>query len=94
MNRIATIVVDYIKRTEKTIREYYKAAPKETRKKFMVWADQNIPKKYRGYCKDLYVGKTINVLKTHDCGSPKYLKLKDMGVSDYSKIFTEETNDE
>ena len=94
VNKIAAIVVNYIQRTEKKIREYYNEAPKDNRKEFMIWIDKNIPKKYKGYCKDLYVGKSINVLKTHEGGSPKYLKLKDMGVSDYSKIFTEETNDE
>ena len=94
VNKIAAIVVNYIQRTEKKIREYYNEAPKDNRKEFMIWADKNVPKMYRGYCKDLYFGKPINVLKTHDFGSPKYLKLKDMGVSDYSNIFTEETANE
>lgn len=90
VKRIAFIVFDYIEKTEKTIREYYNQAPKDSKKDFMIWIDRNIPKKYRQYCKSLYFGKSINVIKSHEGGNPKYLKLNDMGVSNYADIFTQE----
>lgn len=90
VKRIASIVFDYIEKTEKTIREYYNQAPKDSKKDFMIWIDRNIPKKYRKYCKSLYFGKSINVIKSHEGGNPKYSKLKDMGVSNYADIFTQE----
>lgn len=94
VKRVAAIVVNYINATERQIREYYNKAPKDNRKDFMIWVDKNVPKKYRGYCRELYLGKVINVIKSHNEGNPKYLKLKDMGVSDYSKIFIQEDDDE
>jgi hypothetical protein len=90
VKKVAAIVVDYINKTEKMIREYYSRAPKDNRKEFMVWIDENVPKKYRGYCKELYLGKKINVIKSGNEKQPCYKKLKDMGVEDYSKIFAEE----
>ena len=93
VKKVAKVVFDYIKTTESIIREYYNKAPKETRKEFMVWVDKNVPRKYRGYCKELYYGKTINVIKKNESGSPKYLKLKGMGVTDYKSLFTEEEDE-
>jgi hypothetical protein len=90
VKKVAAIVVNYITKTEKTIREYCSRAPKDNRKEFMVWVDSNVPKKYRGYCKELYLGKKINVIKSGNEKQPKYKKLKDMGVEDYNIIFEEE----
>jgi hypothetical protein len=56
----------------------------------MIWIDKNVPKEFRSYCRELYLGKTINVIKSGNGKQPKYKKLKDMGVEDYYKIFTEE----
>ena len=89
VNKVATIVVNYIKKTEGEIREYYNEAPKNNVKDFMIWVDKNVPKKYRSYCKKLYRGEPINVIKQNEYGTPKYLKLKDMGVSDYGSVFSE-----
>jgi hypothetical protein len=90
VKKVAAIVVDYIKKTEKTIREYYSKAPKSSKKEFMVWVGENVPKEYRGYCRELYLGKTINVIRSGNESQPHYKKLKDMGVEDYKGIFEEE----
>jgi RNA ligase len=79
VKKVAAIVVNYITETEKTIREYYSRAPKDNKKEFMIWVDSNVPKKYRGYCRELYLGKTINVIKSGNEKQPSYKKLKDMG---------------
>lgn len=67
---------------------------KTSKKEFMIWIDTNVPKKFRGFCKELYYGKKINVIKICKYGAPKYLKLKDMGVSNYSALFLEDENEE
>ncbi len=94
VKKVSNIVFKYIKDTEKTINEYFHKAPKSSQKEFMVWIDKNVPKKFRGFCRDLYFGKEINVIKFNQTGTPKYLKLKDMGIDDYSTVFTQEETDE
>ena len=53
VKKVATIVVDYINRTEKTIREYFNEAPKNNKKEFMIYVSENIPREYQGYCREL-----------------------------------------
>ena len=91
VKRVANIVFNYICDTENIIRKYYNEAPKNDKKKFMIWVDSNVPKKYRGFCRSLYLGDPINVLKKHN-GSG-YLKLKDMGIEDYGKLFVNNENE-
>lgn len=91
VKRVANIVFNYICDTENIIRKYYDEAPKNDKKKFMIWVDSNVPKKYRGFCRSLYLGDPINVLKKHN-GSG-YLKLKDMGIEDYGKLFVNNENE-
>lgn len=62
--------------------------------KFMVYVSNNIPKKYQAYCRELYFGREINVVRSGNDKQPHYKKLKDMGVKNYSIIFTQEENDE
>jgi hypothetical protein len=94
VKRVAAIVVKYIEYTEKEIREYYNKAPKYDQKEFMVYVSNNIPKKYQAYCRELYFGREINVVRSGNDKQPHYKKLKDMGVKNYSIIFTQEENDE
>lgn len=89
VNRVAKIVFNYIRNTEKTIREYYNEAPKTNRKDFMIYVSQNIPKKYQGYVKEYYLGKKINVIKRGNGECAHYKKLKEMGVENYNQIFME-----
>jgi hypothetical protein len=89
VKKVAKVVIDYIRKTEKTIAEYYSVAPKGSKKEFMVWIAENVPKEYQGYCRELYYGRKINVLKNGNETQPHYKKLKDMGVNDYNEIFEE-----
>ena len=93
VKKVAAIVVDYINRTEKTIREYYNEAPKDNKKDFMIWVSENVPREYQGYCRELYFRNKINVIKGGNNKCPHYKRLKDMGVEDYSKIFVEDANE-
>lgn len=94
VKKVAAIVVNYIEETESIIREYYNAAPKNNKKNFMIWVDKNVPRMYRGYCRELYFGNKINVIKSGNDKCPHYKKLKDMGVENSAKIFTEGVDDE
>ena len=94
VKKVAAIVFRYIKDTEQTANEYFQQAPKTSQKEFMIWIDRNVPKKFRGFCRELYFGNEINVIKFNQSGDPKYLKLNQMGVNDYSTLFTQEEKDE
>lgn len=90
VKKVANVVVEYIAKTEKIIEKYYYLAPKSNKKEFMIYVSENVPKEYQGYCRELYFGNKINVIKNGNDKCPHYKKLKDMGVEDYTKIFVEE----
>lgn len=87
VKKVASIVVRYIKQEESKIREYYNKAPKSNNRDFMIWVTNNVPKEYQGYCRAMYLGQEINVIKSGNEKAPHYKKLKDMGVTDYNSIF-------
>ena len=91
---MAEIVVKYVRSTENEIQKYFDVAPKEDTKQFMLYVSQNVPKAYQAYCRAKYLRKPYNVLKSGNEQQPKYKKLKEMGVSDYSSIFSEVAEDE
>ena len=90
VKKVAAIVVDYIDRTEKIIKKYFNEAPKNNKKEFMIYVSENIPKKYQGYCRELYFGNKINVIKNGNDKCTHYKRLKDMDIEDYAKVFVEE----
>ena len=87
VKKVASIVVRYINQEESKIREYYNKAPKSNNRDFMIWITNNVPKEYQGYCRAMYLGQEINVIKSGNEKAPHYKKLKDMGVTDYNSIF-------
>lgn len=94
VKKISNIVFNYIKETRNKIREYYNAAPKNSKKDFMLYVDRNVPKQYKGYCRDMYYGKNFNVIKSHgETQCPHYKKLKDMGVENYNELFLEDLDE-
>lgn len=93
VKKIATVVMKYITETTKNIKQYYDTAPKTNKKDFMIYVSENVPKEYQVYCRELYYGHDINVLKSGNKKSPRYKKLKEMGVDDYSMLFKEELKD-
>ena len=94
VKKVASIVVRYINQEESKIREYYNKAPKSNNRDFMIWVTNNVPKEYQGYCRAMYLGQEINVIKSGNKKAPHYKKLKDMGVTDYNSIFLDgETNE-
>lgn len=93
VKKISAIVMNYVKETEKQIGEYYNSAPKDNKKEFMMYVATSVPKDYQGYCRQLYFGNKINVIKSGNEKSPHYKRLKDMGIDNYSILFEEEDNE-
>jgi len=87
---VEKVVRRYVAETDKIVRDLYEKAPKTERKEFMLWIDANVPKKYRGFVRNMYLGKESNYLKRGSAKTPHYLKLTEMGVTDYKSIFKED----
>lgn len=86
---IERIVHNYIKEVDAEVQKYFKAAPKDDRKTFMIWVHENVPKKYKGYVRNQYLGLKNNYIKYGNEKCPAYRKLNEMGVTDYKSIFRE-----
>lgn len=93
INTLEKITRDFIKRQNRIVSEYYDAADKTDKKSFMLWVENNVPKAYRSYVRNMYLEIPNNYLKSHsNSNAPKYVKLVDMGIKreDYAKIFADE----
>lgn len=89
--KVANLVFDYIKNTDKFVNQYFIEAPKVSKKDFMIWIDANVPKEVRGYVRCKYLEKDINYIRGGNEQSPSYKKLKEMGIDEnYSAIFVSE----
>lgn len=89
--KIANLVFKYIKITDSKVNKYYLKAPKGSRKEFMIWTEENVPKDIKSYVRNNYLGKINNYIKGGNKNNPSYKKLKDMGVDEnYSAIFSNE----
>lgn len=86
---VEKIVLDYVKNMEAEVQKYFDKAPKSDKKSFMIWVESNVPKKYKRYVKNKYLGIENNYIKYGSEKCPAYKKLKEMGVSDYKAIFEE-----
>ena len=70
----AAAVYDYMEKTEAAVREAYGAAPKESRKEFMVWVNNNADPRIRGFVREKYLGHGYCVLKKGGA----YMKIGDI----------------
>lgn len=86
---VEKIVLDYVKNMDAEVQKYFDTAPKDDKKSFMIWVGNNVPKKYKGYVRNKYLGIKNNYVKYGSEKCPAYKKLKEMGVSDYKAIFEE-----
>lgn len=88
VSKVSKMVFDYIRNTDKIVKDFYNKAPKNSRKDFMIYVDKNVPKCYNGYVKDIYLGKEFNYIKTNG-KDPHYKTMKEMGYTgEYSAIFS------
>lgn len=85
------IVFKYIHDTNTQVRKYIDIAPKTSTKDFMIYISKNVPKNLQSYCRKIYLGYEVNYIKSHsNTKNPSYKKLKDMGVTNYTKLFRED----
>jgi hypothetical protein len=91
VNGIAKMIYQYIHETEFDIQYWYNKAPKDDRKTFFVWVNQNVPKDLRAYVSNKYLGYPYHVIKSGPDKQPHYKLAKEMGINgDYSAIFSQE----
>lgn len=91
---VEKIVRKYISDMELEVNDWYAKAPKADRKEFMIWIDNNIPNKFKGYVRNKYLGIENNYIKYGSEKCPGYRKLNEMGVTDYKSIFDESEDEE
>lgn len=91
---IEKIVRDYIADMELEVTEWFAKSPKNNRKEFMIWTEENVPKKLKGYVRNKYLGIKNNYIKYGNDKCPGYRKLNEMGVTDYKAIFDESEGEE
>lgn len=84
---IANKISGYVNKTMLEIDKIYNLAPKENKKEFMLWVNQNCSSDIKKYVREKYLGREFNVLKKGVAG---YKKLKDLGIyEDYSALFSD-----
>ena len=91
---VEKIVRGYITDMELEVAEWFAKAPKNNRKEFMIWTEENVPKKLKGYVRNKYLGIKNNYIKYGNDKCPGYRKLNEMGVTDYKAVFDESEDEE
>lgn len=94
MRIVEKIVRGYITDMELEVAEWFAKAPKNNRKEFMIWTEENVPKKLKGYVRNKYLGIKNNYIKYGNDKCPGYRKLNEMGVTDYKAVFDESEDEE
>jgi len=86
--KVADFIFKYIHETESNTKNYFNTAPKDSIKDFMIFVDKYVPQELKSYCRDMYYGKDINYIKSSaNTKCPRYKKLKEMGIENYSELF-------
>lgn len=74
---ISDKVFNYTNTVNHLVTKYYNQAPKEDKKEFMVWVNNNVPKQIHAFVRNKYLGKTNNFLKV---GKEGYKRMNDLGL--------------
>ena len=88
--KVAEYVFKYIHETDTNVKNYFNVAPKNSTKDFMIFIDKYVPQNIKAYCREMYLGKPINYIKSSNDKCPRYKKLKEMGIENYTDLFREE----
>lgn len=89
--KVADVIFKYIHETDNTVRGYIELAPKESKRDFMIYVNENVPKDLQSYCRELYLGHEVNYIKSHsNTNCPHYKRLNEMGITNYTDLFREE----
>ena len=96
VNKVKDLIVEYICSMDNEVKKYLQEANKisTNRKDFMIWVEQNVPKKYKAYVRNLYLGKENNYIKSQlGSGTPHYKNLSEMGLQEKYQRLGLENND-
>ena len=87
VKKIAKIIFDYEKNNHLLAKKYYENAPKEDRKEFMMWVENNVPNAIKGAVRNIYLGKTNNFLKKErGKGNYQYTKMSQIDPNFYDNF--------
>lgn len=89
IEKIADIVFKYDKDMNTVSKKYYEMAPKNDRKEFMLWVNEQVPTRYQGAVRNIYLGKENNFLKKKRGNDYQYVKIRDINPD-----FLEKSEDE
>lgn len=95
VTKIIAVIEKYVAEMDKKVNYYYCNSPTRLdnsdryRKEFMLYVDEKVPKKYQGYVRCKFLGKEYSYLKSFG-KTPRYIKLNEMGISDYKQFMEEE----
>lgn len=81
VKEIANKIFGYVRNMKAEIDKYYQMAPKEDRKQFMIWTETNVPKQYKSYVREIFLGRPINVLTKQSGKQVGYKKLYELGIT-------------
>lgn len=82
---IKQLIYDYIFSMEEKVTYYLREGNNNStnRKDFMIWVENNVPKKYKAYVRNYYLGKEVNYIKNQlSSGTPHYKNLSEMGLQE------------
>lgn len=93
---IKQLIHNYVVSMEEQVTYYLREANKNStdKKEFMIWTEKNVPKKYKSYVRNYYLGKEVNYIKSQiSSDTPHYKNLAEMGLQKaYEELNLEEKN--
>lgn len=89
VEKISNKIFNWLKESEKYIDKMYNKAPKDDKKSFMIYVDDNVEYKFKSYVRAKYLNQKYNLLKSN---SGKYKQIKDiLGENiNYSVLFSKD----
>ena len=75
----------YIISMDNSVNHYLSEANKNSnnKKEFMIWIENNVPKEYKAYVRNIYLGKEVNFIKNQlNSNTPHYKNLAEMGLQE------------
>ena len=85
VNQVKDLIMKYIISMDNSVNHYLSEANKNSnnKKEFMIWVENNVPKEYKAYVRNIYLGKEVNFIKNQlNSNTPHYKNLAEMGLQE------------
>lgn len=87
IKKVSKIIYEWVEYMENRTAEYFAIAPKEDKKTFMVWVNDNVPADIQGAVRNLYLGRTNNFLRRErGAGNYQYTRMSQIDPEYMDKI--------